>query len=161
WQCTSLQATRREGSDVYGYTFRANASLQNSRLVSADFSFGDGTTSIAVAPASGTSNTVQADHTYSAAGTYKATATLRFEATNNADAQGTDTAVTCTADVTIAAPATPAATPPVAALPAAGPASVAGLFAGTSALGALGYRWHTRRRLNKVDDFVDKLLQKR
>lgn len=156
WQCTQLQAIRRDGADVYAYTFRADASLQNARLVSADFAFGDGATSNAVQPTATAATTIQADHTYAAAGTYRATATLRFEATNGANAQGKDANVTCSTELTITAPA-PAPQP---ALPAAGPAGIAGLFAGSSALGALGYRWHARRRLSKVDDFVDKLIQR-
>lgn len=162
WECTSLRATSQTGSDEeYAYTFRANTTSDNSRLVKADFDFGDGNVASDVQVAGTSSNNVSTNHTYAEPGTYKAVATVYFEANDNSDAAGADTSVTCETEVTIETPVTPvAATPEPEELPKTGVAGVAGLFTGASILGTLGYRWQVRRRQGKVDNLINTLLRK-
>lgn len=152
WQCTALQSARRESDGQYAYTFTANASVANARLVNVDFNFGDGTGSTGIAPANG-ANSVAVPHTYAGPGTYTTTATLHFRADDGTDGQGKPADVTCSTTVTPAAP-------PAAELPKTGPAGIVGLFAGTGALGALGYRWRASRKLAKVDSVVDNLFKR-
>lgn len=162
WQCTGLTATPQTVSDnSLAYTLRANAAMTNARLVKADFDFGDGVTQKDVIPASADSNTVSTNHTYGTAGTYTAKATLYFEANAGADGQGKDTSVECQVTFTTKQPVTPAGSGAAPAqpqeLPKTGLAGAAGLFTGASVLGSLGYRWHVRRRLGKVDQLIDNL----
>lgn len=165
WECTQLTATPQTQNDSsYGYTLRASASMTNSRLVKADFDFGDGSATNGVTPASADSNTVSANHTYTQAKAYTAKATLYFEATDDADAQGKSTSVSCQTTFTITKPVvlatvttTPSAPPT---LPAAGAAGAVGLFGGASVLGTLGYRWRASRKLGKVNDVVDRLTSR-
>ncbi len=166
WECTSLRATSQTGTDdEFAYTFRANTTTSNARLVRADFDFGDGNVTNGV-QVTGSSNNVSTNHTYAGAGTYTAVATVYFEAEDGAEADNEDTSVTCQVEVTVQAPVTPAvATPeppaaPTPELPKTGMAGMAGLFTGASALGTLGYRWRIRHRQGKVDALVNNLLQK-
>lgn len=159
WQCTNLAATPQTISDnTLAYTFRATAAMTNARLLKADFNFGDGVTQKDVTPASNDVTTVSTNHTYSKAGTYTAKATLHFEADTGADGQGSSTSSECEVTFTTGQPVTPVTTPPQPQeLPKTGVAGAAGLFTGASVLGSLGYRWHVRRRLSKVDHLVDSL----
>lgn len=162
WECSKLTATPQTQSDnSYSYTLRANASMSNARLVKADFDFGDGSATSGVTPVSTDSNTVSTTHTYIQAKAYTAKATLHFEATDDADAEGKSTSVSCEVSFTITKPVvlsavttTPSAPPT---LPAAGAASMAGLFGGASILGTLGYRWRVSRKINRVDELIDRL----
>lgn len=159
WQCTGLTATQQNQTDNnFAYTLRANASMTNARLVSADFDFGDGSAMSGVTPASEDDNAVSTNHTYASGKSYTVKATLHFRANDGADAQGAATSVVCQA--TINPPAVLASvTTPVApqTLPAAGAAGVVGLFGGASVLGTLGYRWRANRKLNRVNDLIDRL----
>jgi len=156
WQCTGLVGTAQTESDnSFAYTFRANASMTNARLIKADFDFGDASTVAGVKPAGVDSNTVSTNHTYAQAGTYKAKATLYFEAINGAKAPGNSTSVTCETQITLTKPEV-LPTPP-AELPKTGAAGAIGLFSGASVLGSLGYRWRISRRSNKIDDLISRL----
>ena len=177
WQCTGLKATAKtKTNDDYAYTLRANTKLTNASLVSGDFDFGDGSTQNDVKPAETDDTFISVDHAYKTAGDHTAKVTLTFKADKGAKAAtDTKTDITCAVTFTIkqlttpatvtpavsTTPTTPAvlsaATTAVKELPATGPAGLVGLFAGTSALGAVGYRWNARRRLSKVDDLIDRL----
>lgn len=164
WQCTGLTATPQTVSDnSLAYTLRANAAMTNARLVKADFDFGDGVTQKNVTPANVTDNNISTNHTYGTAGTYTAKATLYFEANAGANGQGEDTSVECQVTFTTKQPVTPAGSGSAPGqpqeLPKTGVAGAAGLFTGATVLGSLGYRWHVRRRLGKVDQLIDSLKQ--
>lgn len=156
WQCTSLTATQQTQTDNnFAYTLRANASMTNARLVSADFDFGDGSAMSGVTPASADDNAVSTNHTYASGKSYTVKATLHFQANDDADAQGAATSVVCQA--TINPPAVLAAATTPQALPTVGAAGLAGLVGGASVLGTLGYRWRISRKFNRVNDLVDRL----
>jgi hypothetical protein len=147
--------------------------MTNARLVKADFDYdGDGTVDENdVYPASTDSNTVVTHYTYPDYGTYNPKVTLYFETTNGATANGSSSPLTCQTNFTVKQPptvtpvaTTPTPTPaptPAKVLPTTGPAGVAGMFTGVSVLGSLGYRWRASRRLNKVDELVDRLRNSR
>jgi len=156
WACTNLTATPQTQNDnSYSYTFRANASMENATLVDANFNFGDGITANNVKPSGKDDNNISTSHTYTKSGTYTAKATLNFKA-NSGAATGSSTSTTCEVTITTGTP--PPVTPPAPEeLPKTGIAGIAGLFGGASALGAAGYRWHASRKLNKVDNLINKL----
>ena len=137
FSCDALNATvsgRKVDANV-AFTATGGATFK-----STTFDWGDGNKN--------TVNTTSASHTYGADGTFTINATLTF------DVGGTEKTSVCTKSVTITTPPVtppvtpPAPTPPVQvgkALPATGPAGVAGLFAGVSAIaGAAHYMWGRR-----------------
>ena len=170
YACTNLQATVDQNNYLV-YTFTANTTANNATLKSADFDFGDGMTAPGIGPVANAPATATVQHTYAKAGTYQVKATVHFAAaaaaqqtTQNGTQVQAGVAVvkdaTCATTVTINAPApvTPAATPPqpTAPLPNAGPAGVAGIFGGASAIGALGYRLRLRRKTNLLDRLIER-----
>lgn len=157
WRCTALQATRKQGADEYTFSFQAHGTAQNARLIAADYDFGDGTV-VNVPQSNSSSLTSMAEHRYAAPGTYTATATLRFAADENTDTRGKDAVVNCAATVTIAQP--PAAPELPKTGPAAGVMGAGGLFAGTGALGAMGYHWRLRRKRSRIDSVVAALTRR-
>jgi len=159
-QCTGLTAVR--SNDDLTYVFRATASASNATLGATDFNFGDGSVANGVMAENNSALSASVTHSYSQAGSYTATATLHYKAQNGDTS--TDRTTTCQVAVspTQTPPATPAATPPAAPAPAApaptlpntGAADIAGftsIFSGASAIGALGYRTHVKRRVAKID----------
>jgi hypothetical protein len=93
--------------------------------------------------------TTPATYTYAATGSYKVVGTVNTTLSGTA----TDvTAATCAATFTASTP--PAVTPPTTTTPTppttlvnTGPGSVAGMFAGVTAISAVGYRWFLGRRV--------------
>lgn len=159
-QCSNLAAVK--GDDDLTYIFKATASLANATLTGTDFDFGDGSMTNSVSTDSANGNTTSVTHSYAKAGTYTAKATLHFAAQGqNASSNAAPANATCQTTVTVTQtpPATPTATPPVT-LPSTGPATpagMAGIFSGASAIGALGYRIRSKRRLSKIDRLFESL----
>jgi hypothetical protein len=162
--CTGLQATVNSANNLE-YVFTASTSSSNATLKGADFNYGDNTSSPNVAPSTASPSTVTITHDYAKAGTYTVVATVHFVSSDKTQSQ-TVQSTTCETTVTIAqatvatvtppAPAAPAPRP-AATLPNTGPAGVAGIFGGASAIGTLGYRLRLRRKSNRVEDLINGL----
>jgi len=143
-QCTSLTLDKvdtRQYKATVAFTTTGGATLK-----SITYDFGDNTT---IPPTTETSKT----HTYQRDGNFTVSATLAFNSSNTQPLSAT-----CQQMITVStppAPTPPAPSPPVTpvstppkALPSTGPAGLASLFLGTSALGTFGYRAFLRRHLN-------------
>lgn len=141
FECTNLTLTKGDNRSVSAkVTYNADG---GATFKSASFDFGDGSSVV---------NTGQttATHTYAKDGTYTVNTTLTFSVT-----QGnvtSDKTAKCSASVTFTTPPipTPTPTPPSTPqvgkeIPNTGPGSVAGIFAGVSALAGAGHFVVTRR----------------
>jgi len=142
YKCEDLKAIRSNRSE-FEYTFVAQTSAQNATLLNADFDFGDGSTAQKVAPSQKDDSQVTTNHKYTEPGTYTIKATVRFEVEGK-DGQKEVKDSNCETEITIGEKEKPTPTPE---LPNVGAGSALGLFAGASALGSLGYRFHVKRRL--------------
>lgn len=138
-QCVAVKAALLNKDELkYQFTVTTNQG-NGSTFKSADFDFGDGTTTNAVVPTD--ANTASATHAYAKEGSYTTKVTVNF---NTADGVKSDTCQT-SIDTGITPPPTPPETPQV--LPATGAGGVAGLFLGTSVLAGLGFRRFQMRNL--------------
>lgn len=134
YSCDALdvKTNGRKVDASVAYTATGGASFK-----SASFNWGDNSSPTVT-------SATTASHTYGADGNYTITATLTF------DVGGTDQTASCTKQVSFSStpvpPSTPPSTPRVGkAIPDTGAGSVAGIFAGVSAIaGAAHYMW-TRR----------------
>jgi len=140
--CQQLIGTP-QGDNKMAYNFTASASQTsgNPTLVSADFTYGDGSSQSGIQPVNGASASIMATHTYTATGTYTATAVLHFTGAN-----GWKASPTCSAVVTVSS--NPTAAAPVATMPNTGAGDVIGIFLGVFSMSAIGYRLFQYRKLS-------------
>lgn len=160
YSCRQLSKQAVGGKqDTYSFTVEAPAS-KGAVFTKVVYDFGDGTS------VTKTSAIEAVEHAYTQPGTYTAKATVYFRLPDGREVSASGSG--CSTAVTVKAPPAPTPTPPAPApqptLPSTGPmgmAGISGLFAGSSALGAAGYRWRSRRRTAKANRVADNLLRTR